>query len=94
MAYFFGMEPKKAFEEAEPAAVKAVELDKDLAEGHAVLSLLSSSMIGIGVRRTRSRAWPSNSRPAMHTSTGNKACTCGTQGVLKRRSLPIGKLNP
>ena len=40
MAYFFGMEPKKAFEEAEPAAVKAVELDKDLAEGHAVLSLL------------------------------------------------------
>jgi adenylate cyclase len=40
LAYFFGMEPKKAFGEAEPAAVKAVELDKDLAEGHAVLSLL------------------------------------------------------
>ncbi len=40
MAYFFGMHPKKAFEEAETAAVKAVELDKGLAEGHAVLSLL------------------------------------------------------
>ncbi len=40
MAYFFGMHPKKAFEEAETAAVKAVELDNDLAEGHAVLSLL------------------------------------------------------
>jgi tetratricopeptide (TPR) repeat protein len=40
LAYFFGMEPKKAFGEAEPAAVKAVELDQDLAEGHAVLSLL------------------------------------------------------
>jgi adenylate cyclase len=40
MAYFFGMEPKKAFGEAEPAALKAVELDKNLAEGHAVLSLL------------------------------------------------------
>jgi tetratricopeptide (TPR) repeat protein len=34
------MHPKKAFGEAETAAVKAVELDKDLAEGHAVLSLL------------------------------------------------------
>jgi adenylate cyclase len=40
LAYFFGMEPKKAFGEAEPAAVKAVELDDTLAEGHAVLSLL------------------------------------------------------
>jgi adenylate cyclase len=40
MAFFFGMEPKKAFEEAEPAAVKAVALDKHLAEGHAVLSLV------------------------------------------------------
>jgi TolB-like protein/tetratricopeptide (TPR) repeat protein len=40
LAYFFGMEPKKAFAEAEPAAVKAVELDESLAEGHAVLSLL------------------------------------------------------
>ena len=40
LAYFFGMEPKKAFAEAEPAAVKAVELDENLAEGHAVLSLL------------------------------------------------------
>jgi TolB-like protein/tetratricopeptide (TPR) repeat protein len=40
LAYFFGMEPKKAFAEAEPAAVKAVELDGSLAEGHAVLSLL------------------------------------------------------
>jgi TolB-like protein/Flp pilus assembly protein TadD len=40
MAYFFGMEPKAAFGEAEPAALKSVELDKHLAEGHAVLSLL------------------------------------------------------
>ena len=40
MAYFFGMDPKQAFGEAAPAAVKAVELDKDLAEGRAVLSLL------------------------------------------------------
>ena len=40
LAYFFGMEPKKAFAAAEPAAVKAVELDQNLAEGHAVLSLL------------------------------------------------------
>jgi TolB-like protein/tetratricopeptide (TPR) repeat protein len=40
MAYFFGMHPKQAFEEAEKAAVKAVELDPDLAEGHAVWSLL------------------------------------------------------
>ncbi len=34
------MEPKKAFAEAESAALKSVELDKNLAEGHAVLSLL------------------------------------------------------
>ena len=40
LAYFFGMEPKKAFAEAVAAAVKAVELDENLAEGHAVLSLL------------------------------------------------------
>ena len=40
MAYFFGMEPKRAFGEAEPAALKSVKLDKNLAEGHAVLSLL------------------------------------------------------
>lgn len=40
LAYFFGMEPKKAFAEAAPAAAKAVELDDTLAEGHAVLSLL------------------------------------------------------
>ena len=40
LAYFFGMEPKKAFGEAEAAAVKAVALDEELAEGHAALSLL------------------------------------------------------
>lgn len=40
MADFFGMEPRKAFAEAEPAALRAVELDRTLAEGHAVLSLL------------------------------------------------------
>ena len=40
LAYFFGMEPKKAFAEAERVAVKAVELDENLAEAHAVLSLL------------------------------------------------------
>jgi TolB-like protein/Tfp pilus assembly protein PilF len=40
LAYFFGMEPRKAFAEAAPAALKSVELDKSLAEGHAVLSLL------------------------------------------------------
>ena len=39
-AYFFGMEPKKAFAEAAPAAARAVELDDSLAEGHAVSSLL------------------------------------------------------
>jgi TolB-like protein/Flp pilus assembly protein TadD len=41
MAYFFGMEPKKAFGQAKPAALKAVELDSSLAEGHAVLSTVS-----------------------------------------------------
>lgn len=40
LAYFFGMEPKKAFGKAEPAAITAVHLDENLAEGHAVLSLL------------------------------------------------------
>jgi TolB-like protein/Flp pilus assembly protein TadD len=40
LAYFFGMDPKKAFAEAEPAATRAVALDDDLAEGHAALSLL------------------------------------------------------
>jgi len=40
LAYFFGMDPKKAFAEAEPAAVRAVALDEDLAEGHAALGLL------------------------------------------------------
>jgi TolB-like protein/Tfp pilus assembly protein PilF len=40
LAYFFGMEPKKAFAEAEAAAASAVALDDELAEGHAALSLL------------------------------------------------------
>jgi adenylate cyclase len=40
LAYFFGMDPKRAFAEAEPAAVRAVALDEDLAEGHAALGLL------------------------------------------------------
>ncbi len=40
LAYFFGMEPKKAFAEAAMAAVKAVTLDATLAEGHAALGLL------------------------------------------------------
>jgi tetratricopeptide (TPR) repeat protein len=40
LAYFFGMQPKEAFSNAEPAAKKAVDLDDTLAEGHAVLSLL------------------------------------------------------
>jgi adenylate cyclase len=40
LAYFFGMEPKQAFREAEAAAVKAVALDEKLAEGHAALGLL------------------------------------------------------
>jgi adenylate cyclase len=40
LAYFFGMEPKQAFSEAETAAVKAVTLDPTLAQGHAALGLL------------------------------------------------------
>jgi TolB-like protein/Flp pilus assembly protein TadD len=40
LAYFFGMEPKQAFAEAECAAIKAVTLDTTLAEGHAALGLL------------------------------------------------------
>jgi TolB-like protein/Flp pilus assembly protein TadD len=40
LAYFFGMEPKQAFAEAEVAAIKAVTLDTTLAEGHAALGLL------------------------------------------------------
>jgi len=40
LAYFFGMNPKNAFAEAKPAAVKAVALDEEFAEGHAALGLL------------------------------------------------------
>ena len=40
LAYFFGMNPKQAFAEAKPAAIKAVALDEELAEGHAALGLL------------------------------------------------------
>jgi adenylate cyclase len=40
LAYFFGMDPKKAFVEAKAAALKAVALDEDFAEGHAALGLL------------------------------------------------------
>jgi adenylate cyclase len=40
LAYFFGMEPKKAFAEAKPAALRAVALDNEFAEGHAALGLL------------------------------------------------------
>ena len=40
LAYFFGMNPKKAFAEAKPAALKAVALDEEFAEGHAALGLL------------------------------------------------------
>jgi len=40
LAYFFGMNPKKAFEEAKPAALRAVSLDEGCAEGHAALGLL------------------------------------------------------
>jgi adenylate cyclase len=40
LAYFFGMEPKGAFAQAEVAAIKAVTLDASLAEGHAALGLL------------------------------------------------------
>jgi urease accessory protein UreF len=40
LAYFFGMDPKKAFAEAKAAALKAVALDDEFAEGHAALGLL------------------------------------------------------
>jgi pentatricopeptide repeat protein len=40
LAYFFGMEPKRAFAEAKPAALQAVALDPELAEGHAAVGLL------------------------------------------------------
>jgi adenylate cyclase len=40
LAYFFGMNPKEAFAEAKPAALKAVALDEGFAEGHAALGLL------------------------------------------------------
>jgi adenylate cyclase len=40
LAYFFGMDPRKAFAEAKPAALKAVALDEEFAEGHAALGLL------------------------------------------------------
>ena len=40
LAYFFGMNPKKAFAEAKPAALEAVALDEEFAEGHAALGLL------------------------------------------------------
>lgn len=40
LAYFFGMEPKKAFAEAKPAALKSVALDDEFADGHAALGLL------------------------------------------------------
>lgn len=40
LAYFFGMNPKEAFAEAKPAALKAVALDEEFAEGHAALGLL------------------------------------------------------
>jgi len=40
LAYFFGMNPKKAFAEAKLAALKAVALDEEFAEGHAALGLL------------------------------------------------------
>ena len=40
LAYFFGMDPKKAFAEAKPAALKAVALDEEFGEGHAALGLL------------------------------------------------------
>jgi len=40
LAYFFGMDPKKAFAEAKAAALKAVALDEEFAEGHAALGLL------------------------------------------------------
>ena len=40
LAYFFGINPKDAFAEAKPAALKAVALDEEFAEGHAALGLL------------------------------------------------------
>lgn len=40
LAYFFGMNPKDAFAEAKPAALKAVALNEEFAEGHAALGLL------------------------------------------------------
>jgi adenylate cyclase len=40
LAYFFGMDPKRAFTEAKAAALKAVALDDEFAEGHAALGLL------------------------------------------------------
>jgi TolB-like protein/Flp pilus assembly protein TadD len=40
LAYFFGMNPKEAFAEAKPAALKAVALDEGFAEAHAALGLL------------------------------------------------------
>ena len=40
LAYFFGMDPKKALAEAKTAALKAVALDEEFAEGHAALGLL------------------------------------------------------
>lgn len=40
LAYFFGMNLKQAFAEAKPAALKAVALDEEFAEGHAALGLL------------------------------------------------------
>jgi adenylate cyclase len=40
LAYFFGMDPRKAFADAKPAALKAVALDDEFAEGHAALGLL------------------------------------------------------
>lgn len=40
LAYFFGMNPKKAFGQAKHAALSAVSLDEGCAEGHAALGLL------------------------------------------------------
>jgi TolB-like protein/tetratricopeptide (TPR) repeat protein len=40
LAYYFGMVPKDAFARARAAAARAVQLDDDLAEGHAILGLL------------------------------------------------------
>jgi tetratricopeptide (TPR) repeat protein len=65
LAYFFGMEPKKAFDEAQPAAEKAVDLDDTLAEGHAVLSLLRL------LNDWNWRAADSESRRAIELSPGD-----------------------